>query len=151
MGVGGCRVRAWVSGLGLMGLGGFGQQGKERASGQRRPREERGGSSASGGQGREREFRVVGAGLWPAAAKERGGAAKKSKRERERREGGGGGFNREREREVIFGLVIIRVSYFFLIFGFGLMAEFCLYIYLQRLNFLELLVRNLNKIKTSKL
>jgi hypothetical protein len=76
-------------------------------------------------------------------------------REKEKREGrkerGGGGFNREREREVIFGLVIIRVSYFFLIFGFGLMAEFCLYIYLQRLNFLELLVRNLNKIKTSKL
>lgn len=75
-------------------------------------------------------------------------------REKEKREGRkerGVGFNREREREVIFGLVIIRVSYFFLIFGFGLMAEFCLYIYLQRLNFLELLVRNLNKIKTSKL
>lgn len=120
------------------GFGSAAAKGRERGEfGQRRPR--------------ERE-RVSGGGGWLVAggSQGEGGAAKKSKRERERREGGGAA-STGREREVIFGLVIIRVSYFFLIFGFGLMAEFCLYIYLQRLNFLELLVRNLNKIKTSKL
>ena len=122
-------VRVWVNGFGLgfRVLVWFGQ-GRERGKG----------GGAVGGQGRERGVRPRerkrGGSAGPLVAGgsqgERGeGAAKKSKRERERdlqeklkrKQGnekrefgqGGGAASTGREREVIFGLVIIRVSYFF--------------------------------------
>ena len=95
----------WGWGLSGEGLGfgsrvnGFGWPREGRgASGQRWPREERGGEF---GQRRPREReRVSGGGGWLVAGDSQG-------------ERGGGAASTGRERVVIFGLVIIRVSYFF--------------------------------------